>query len=448
MLDDFIWLHAARTPDAGQFFRDAVGFPEATAYSVPTPFWRPLIDAYFFLSWRLFGLNPVPYHLSGVAFHAANAMLLAVLVRQVSGSRITALLTGLLWAILPAYDYAVVWISEATELVATLWYLLTLVLFVAFLRSDRGRWWLYLGALGSMLLALLAKQSSITIPVLLVLLTLVLTPPRRARDVLRIGRALAPFMVVVLVYGLFLFRHDYRTSAASGMYEAGPHALTNVWDYLLRLTWPFVTPGHHVDSTASAAAAVLFVAVGCVALLLRRPLLSVAFLWVVVALLPYSLFPAGTESRYLYLAAAPYTLFVVLAVRQALALVRPAPWRIVAGSAVLLAVPPLCMLLAAETRERQAWIHQQSQAYHQVFTEVPDLCGALPDGGRIAVVGGPMLDLFGDSTRMALNLRYPRVQVERLHQAEMALGPVSCAVHFIEGEYERLPLGQVVIRDR
>jgi hypothetical protein len=321
------------------------------------------------------------------------------------------------------------------------------VLFVAFLRSGRGRWWFYAGALASMSLALLAKQSSITIPAMLVILALLQTSPRDWRQRLRAGRIVLPFVVVVLAYGLFLFQHDYRTSAESGMYQVGPHALSNIWDYLLRLTWPFVTPGYHVDSAASAIAAFLVVGVGCLALVLRRPLLSFAFLWIVIALLPYSFFPAGTESRYLYLAAAPFTLLVVLAVRETLSLIRSAPWRMVAGGAVLLAVAPLCMLLALETRERQAWIHQQSQAYHQFFTEVPLLCGALPDGGRIAVVGGPMLDLFGESTRMALNLRYPRVQVERLHQPVAALATVSCAVWYQEGEYERMPAERAILQD-
>jgi len=79
---------------------------------------------------------------------------------------------------------------------------------------------------------------------------------------------------------------------------------------------------------------------------------------------------------------------------------------------------------------------------------VPDLCGALPDGGRLAVIGGPMLDLFGESTRMALNLRYPRVQVERLHQPNDGVARASCAVQFQGDEYERLPSGQIVIQDR
>lgn len=448
VLDDFIWLRAAQTPDTAQFFRDATGFPSATAYSVPTPFWRPLIDAYFFVAWRLFGMNPAPYHIVNVAVHTANAVLLAVLVRQLTRSQGAAFLTALLWVILPVYDYAVVWISEATELLATFWYLLSLVLFVAFLRSPGRPWSLYTGALLSMSLALLAKQSSVTIPAVLAMLAVLINAPRRWADARRMAVLLLPFAVVAVVYALFLYQHDYRTSAATGIYQAGPHALTNAWDYLLRLTWPFVTPGYHTDSAASAVAVALVLAAGCVALALRLPLLSFAFLWMMIALLPYSFFPAGTESRYLYLAAIPFSLFLVLLACQILSLVRPAPWRVVLVGAIVLALPPLCMALGRETRERQAWIHQQSRAYHQVFLEVPNLCGVLPDGGRITVVGGPMLDLFGESTRMALNLRYPRVRVERLDDSEDVVQPVSCLVRYQEDGYERVLPERRVIRDR
>jgi len=299
-----------------------------------------------------------------------------------------------------------------------------------------------------MSLALLAKQSSATIPAVLVMLAVLIDAPRRWSEIRRATFLLAPFVAVSVVYALFLYQHDYRVSAEAGIYQAGPHALANAWDYLLRLAWPFVTPGHHTDSAASAAAAVLVLGAGCVALVARFPLLSFAFLWMVIALLPFSFFPAGTESRYLYLAAVPFSFFVVLLARQFLSSVRPAPWRAVLVGAVILGLPLLCVALGLETRERQGWLHEQSRAYRQVFLEVPHLCGALPDGGHIAVVGGPMLDLFGESTRMALNLRYPRVRVERLDDSGDVDQPVSCIVRYQEGGYERILPERRVIRDR
>jgi hypothetical protein len=443
VLDDFIWLHAARTPDAAQFARDAFGFPAATSFSVPTPFWRPLIDGYFFVAWRLFGLNPLPYHMTNVAVHAANAVLLALLVRRIAGSRLVALVTALIWLVLPAYDYTVVWISEATELLATFWYLSTLVLFTVYLQAKSNRSPLYVAALISMALALLAKQSSATIPVVLAMLTAVTVPQRSWAGVRRLSFALWPFFALVIAYALFLYPMEYRSSAEAGIYRIGPHALANAWDYLLRLAWPFTTPGVHVESLASRLAALLFLTTGIGALLLRRPLLSLAFVWTIVALAPYSFFPMGTESRYLYLPAMPFVLFVVLLTWRALGLIRRPAWRGGLGLAALLAVVPLSVMLAQESRERQQWIQEQSVAYHQLFVEVPMLCGALPDGSRLGVVGGPMLDLYGESTRMALQLRYPRAHVQRLDGGAPSPDPAGCTVWYLDGRFERVGAGTV-----
>jgi hypothetical protein len=452
VLDDYIWLHAASTPDVGQFVRDAFGFPQPTDFSTPTPFWRPLIDGYFLVAWRLFGLGPTAYHLVNLLMHAANAVLFAVLVWRLTGSRVVAFVTALLWCVSPVYDYAVVWISEATELLATFWYLATLVLYVAFLRGRAGRWWLYAGALLCTGLALLAKQSSATLPPVLVLLALVIAPPRSRRDLVRLGRDLLPFVAVTLVYALFLYRHDYRTSEEFGIYQVGPHVFGNVWDFLLRLAAPFTLPGEHEASWAARVGAAAFLVAGCGALVLRRPLLSVAFVWTLVALLPYAFFPAGTEARYLYLSAMPFTLFLVLLGRQAVALVsgvgkghgdgrdesRPYRGRWVFGAVGAGALAVLVVLLGQETRERQVWLQAQSEAYRQFVLEVPSLCGPLPEGARIEVVGAPMLDLFGESTRMALNLYYPHgVHVRRVLASEPISTAGTCAVFYQDGAYVR-----------
>lgn len=138
-LDDFIWLRAASNPDATAFFRRAFSFPAGTAFERPTPFWRPLVDAYFFAAWRSYGLDPLPYHVTNVVLHAAVGALLAVLVWQMTSSRMVAPAAGLLFVILPTYDFAVTWISSVTELLGALLYVLTLVLYAAYLRGGGGR---------------------------------------------------------------------------------------------------------------------------------------------------------------------------------------------------------------------------------------------------------------------------------------------------------------------
>jgi hypothetical protein len=203
-----------------------------------------------------------------------------------------------------------------------------------------------------------------------------------------------------------------------------------------------VTPGVHEHALLSRLAAVWFLIAGAAALLVRRPLLSVAFLWTLLALAPYSLFPAGTESRYLYSAAAPFTLFVVLLGRSALTVVQamlPVPALRTGVSATgCAAIASLLVLLGWETRGRQAWLHEQAAAYAQMVREVPALCGRVPSGSRIEIIDSPTIDLFGESTRMAFGMRYPGVHVERPVTPD-STASAACAVRYEAGRYARLP---------
>ena len=441
-LDDFIWLHAASTHDAGRFFRDAFGFPDATPFGAPTPFWRPLIDAYFYLARRLYGLEPMPYHVTNVALHAINAVLLAVLARRLSGSRGAGLVVALLWCVLPSYDIAVLWISEVTELLAALWYLSALVLYAGSRRRGRRAGLLYGLSLAATVLALLSKQSSVTLPLALAGLSLTVAPPRSRRDVLRCAGELAPFFTVALIYAAFLYVREYPATADPGLYTIGPHALANGWDFLLRLGSPMTRPDGHVTGLASRLGAVCFLAAGGAALTARSRVLAFAFAWTLLALLPYSFFTAGTEARYLYLPAAPFVLFWVLLTSRLLHLI-PCPrrrYRVAVPLAGVVAV--LCVLLGAETRQRQAWLHEQAAAFEQFVTETPVVCGPLPEDGQIYVLGGPAFDLFGENTRMALNLQYPRVRIRRVdtghRAAPVSLSRTDCVVHYSDGRYTRV----------
>jgi hypothetical protein len=135
--DDFVFLQSANRHGFLDYVSRAFSFPEATPFDLETPLWRPLVDLYFYLWWRLFSFDPLPYHLANVLLHGAVAALAARLIRQLTGSWLTGLLALLLCR---AADvrHAVTWISDITELLAAFWYLLALVLYVAFLRG--GRW--------------------------------------------------------------------------------------------------------------------------------------------------------------------------------------------------------------------------------------------------------------------------------------------------------------------
>jgi hypothetical protein len=443
-LDDYIWLKAASNPHAGDFLRRAFSFPSATPFQEPTPFWRPLVDAYFFASWRAFGLHPLPYHITNVALHGANAALVAVLAWQISRSRLTGLLSGLLLAVLPTYDFAVTWISSVTELLGVLFYLLALVLYAGYLTGSRRAKRLYWGALVALFLGLLSKESSVTLPAVLVGLALVMEPPRSLRMAKRVAVELAPFAALALAYFLFLYVQEYRATSDNGLYRFGWHAFKNIWDYLQWIALPFPSGWAPWVEQVRPLAAASFVVLGAFALAARSPLLGFSFAWTLLALLPYSFFPEGIEYRYTYPACIPFVIFVVSFVRAGFKLVEPRLGPYPAVSAFAVVILSVGVFLGTQVRDRQVWIGDQAQAYGQFFHQVPSLCGDMPASSHIYVLHSPVFDLYGVSTRMALNIRYRDVFVDLVRRDGLpelsVFMPNKCVLDYGNGRYRLVPL--------
>lgn len=145
------------------------------------PFWpgqtgggflRPLTGLTFWLDHKICGLHPLLPHLTNIAIHVANSVLLVnlALVLQTDQSRITRfgpIAAGLLFLVLGCHAEAVSWISCRGDLLGTLFVLLMLKAFRAAQDTDRNIPWLF--SLVFMGLALLSKESAFAAPILAVL---------------------------------------------------------------------------------------------------------------------------------------------------------------------------------------------------------------------------------------------------------------------------------------
>lgn len=441
-LDDYIWLHAAKNPDAAVFFRQAFSFPAGSLIDVPTPFWRPMVDTYFFVAWRIFGLDPLPYHITNLVLHICVALLAAVFVRQLTASSLAAISTGLIFVAMPTFDFAVTWISSVTELLAAFLYLLTLVAYTAY--HGRGGRWMYAGALVAFLLALLTKESAATVPIVLAGIIVLAKPPLSREEVLQRMREMAPFVMLTLAYFIFLYVQEYRSGVDAGTYRFGWHAFGNYWDYLQWMTLPVSDDPASGVEAARPFTAGGFLVLGVAAIVLRMKVAGLAFLWTLLALMPYSFFPAGIEYRYTYLASIPFVIFPIGLVHAASTriAIRSRTYPIRAMATVATAM--LVVFFAIEARGRQEWISYQAAAYSELFEQVPVICGELPEGSFIYILSAPLRDLYGVSTGMALNLYYDDVFVNRPLEGKTPELAVfirhKCTVRYVDGGYEAVPV--------
>ncbi|HEV2688343.1 MAG TPA: hypothetical protein VGV35_07305 [Bryobacteraceae bacterium] len=133
-------------------------------------FYRPLSNASMRLTGAGAGSNPIYWHSAAIALHAVNSMLVFWLASVLRLSRAAAWFAAALFALHASHPEAVVWIAARYDLLATLFVLLCLVLFVRSWDVAGGRALLYRSvSLVAMAAAFLSKESSYTVPLLLLL---------------------------------------------------------------------------------------------------------------------------------------------------------------------------------------------------------------------------------------------------------------------------------------
>ena len=91
-------------------------------------YYRPLVTLSYMLDYALYGLNPMGYHLTNLVLHTACVLTLWYLLGLLGVSTGVATFTASLWAIHPALAESVAWISGRTDVVATVFVLLSIVM--------------------------------------------------------------------------------------------------------------------------------------------------------------------------------------------------------------------------------------------------------------------------------------------------------------------------------
>jgi tetratricopeptide (TPR) repeat protein len=222
------------------------------------PQYYPLVYSVFWLQARLWGLEPLGYHLVNVALHIAAALLLAhVLSRlRVPG----AWLAGFIFALHPVCVESVAWVTELKNVLSTAFYLAATLAYRRFgeLRDAGGpnqrferRW--YAGALVSFAAALLSKTVTCSLPAALLLVRWWEKGRLRWADV----RPTLPFFALGAALGLHTASVERNFIGAEGVHWSLSFAQRcliagrAVWFYAGKLLWPanltFIYPRWNVD---------------------------------------------------------------------------------------------------------------------------------------------------------------------------------------------------------
>jgi protein O-mannosyl-transferase len=211
----------------------------------------PLTLTSFWLERRLWGLNPMPYHLVNIALHAINGVLLYWVLYRLRIS--AAWLAALLWTLHPVNVESVAWIAELKNTQSGCFFFLAVLCFLRFDSGGKPGW--YALALLCGLAALLSKPSTVILPLALLLGIWWERGRWRRVDVLRV----VPFFVLSLAMSVLTVieqrGHILREATTEwnlGTAERFVIAGRAVWFYASKLVWPvrltFVYPHWDVDT--------------------------------------------------------------------------------------------------------------------------------------------------------------------------------------------------------
>src|ERR1700686_2588849 len=129
--------------------------------------WHPLTWISHALDYQLFGMNPAGHHYVGVLLHAANAILLFLLLQSATGSRWRSLMGAALFALPPINVESVAWAAERKNVLSMLFFLLALLAYTWYTRKPAILRYAAVVVLFAM--GLLSKSQIVTFPFLLFL---------------------------------------------------------------------------------------------------------------------------------------------------------------------------------------------------------------------------------------------------------------------------------------
>ena len=136
--------------------------------------WHPLTWLSHMVDCQLYGLNPAGHHLTSLLLHAANSILLFLLLQRMTKAQWPSALVAAFFALHPLHVESVAWIAERKDVLSTLFWILTVWAYVRYteehaLKSPKAETF-YMNAVVLFALGLMAKPMLVTLPFVLILL--------------------------------------------------------------------------------------------------------------------------------------------------------------------------------------------------------------------------------------------------------------------------------------
>src|SRR5437899_2990915 len=295
--------------------------------------WHPLTTLSHMLDCQLWGSHAGGHHFTNIVLHATAVVLLFLVLLQMTGALWRSAFVAAVFAIHPLRVESVAWISERKDVLSAVFFMLTLGLYVRYVRhSSVGR---YLAVVSSFALGLMCKPTLVMVP--LVLLLLDYWPLKRLAGQSSARRLILEkiplFALSAAAAGATLWAQEesiIQIERLPFMWRVGNGLVTSL-TYIKQMIWPARLavfcphPGVTLPVWEIGLAIVLLgmTSAGVIALRHKWPYLVTGWFWYLIMLLPViGLIQVGSQAhadRYTYLSQIGLYILLAWAIPDALA---------------------------------------------------------------------------------------------------------------------------------
>jgi len=276
------------------------------SYSYPLPRISHMLD------FEVYGADPWGHHLTNVLVHAANGILLFLVLKRMTGTLWRSLIVAVMFALHPLRVESVVWVSERKDVMSSFFGLLALWTYARFAEEAQiqgGRTKRFYGlTLLFFAFALMSKSMLVTLPCLLLVLDFWPLERWRFKSKSILLMEKAPFFVLAVLVslatwfasrggeGTFVLHLPWSMRLETAVMGYGRYLGLMFWPANLSAMYPY--PAYWPAGQLLCATAI-FLGMSVLAFAWRRqrPCLLAGWLWYLGTLVPViGLIPLGGQS--------------------------------------------------------------------------------------------------------------------------------------------------------
>jgi len=280
-------------------------------------YYRPMMTFDFLLAYQIAGPVPFSFHMVSILLYGIAVWLVFLLLRRFSGERVALVAAGL-FALHPIHTETVAWIDSLSDLNLAVYYLATFLFYLK-LPETKEKTWPRAMMCVTFALALLSKETAMTLPVLAMLFEHFY---RDDRFTTTLKEKLSRYSALWIVAALYLTVRAFIMGGIAAVvmrpnlswHDTVLSAIALIGSYLGKLVWParlsvfyaFHPSRHFTDANVLLGlAGIALCAIIFAALWKRAHIVSFALVWIFLPLGPVMnarWMPAGVfGERYLFL---------------------------------------------------------------------------------------------------------------------------------------------------